>query len=484
MSLARKIFGIGAWTGVSRITGFIRDVLIGHYLGAGRLSDIFLTAFKLPNLFRDLLGEGAMASVFIPMFSRENRNSNFASNAFSWLMLVLLIITLLIEVFMPGVIFAIAPGFDAEKLALSVDIARIMFFYCLLICAVSFMSAILNAFSDFILAAAIPILLNVFLIIGAVTFKTNLYAQAMVVLVSGVVQLFILARRLKKRRFGLRLVRPRSTPLIRQIAKRMGWGLLGTGFYQLNVFVGVLLASFQSGAVSYLYYSDRLVQLPFSIVGLAAGTVILTKISDAISAKKNNAVFRYQNAAMRTSLMLVLPSVVGMFVLAEPIVQFLFEHGGAWSHAATVAVAAVIMIQVMALPFMTTSQIYMKTLYAAHDMRTPVKISAFALSISTIIMLSTVTAMGYLCVPVGTVVGGIVRNILLKRACLRRKLYQTNNGTIKAIACFSILSLLMGAGLWVVKSYIVSVVSLIFVLVFAAIIYLPLAFLCDKIIKR
>ncbi|MDR1071349.1 MAG: hypothetical protein LBL21_01760, partial [Rickettsiales bacterium] len=224
MSLARKIFGVGVWTGVSRVLGFARDMLVGRYLGAGRLSDIFLAAFKLPNLFRDLLGEGALSSVFVPLFSKEKKSESFASNAFSWLMLALLVITVLMEILMPLVILGLAPGFNAEKALMTVRIARIMFLYVMLVCGVGFFSAVLNAFSDFAAAAFIPVLLNVSLILGLLIFGADLYAMAFAVLAAGVVQLAVLYMRLRRRNFGILLVRPRLTGPVKSMLGRMGWG--------------------------------------------------------------------------------------------------------------------------------------------------------------------------------------------------------------------------------------------------------------------
>jgi putative peptidoglycan lipid II flippase len=481
--LARKIFGVGAWTGVSRVLGFARDLLIARFLGAGRMSDIFLTAFKLPNLFRDLLGEGALSSVFVPMFSREKKSADFASNAFSWLMAVLLFITIAVEIFMPFVIWGLAPGFDAAKLSATTDIARIMFLYVMLVCGAGFLSAILNAFSDFVLAAAAPILLNVLMIFGLLAFKDDLHALAFVVLAAGLLQFWILFNRLRRRNFGLRLVRPRINPLINSLGRRMSWGFVGSGFYQLNVVAGVILASYQSGAVSYLYYADRMVQLPFAMIGLAAGTIILTKVSDAIASKKMAAVYKYQNAAARQSMMLVLPCVAGLAVLAEPIIRCLFEYGE-WTAQATGAVAAALAIQAFVLPFMTTSQIYSKTLYASGDAKTPVKISATALLLGIAVMVALVGHLGYLCVPVGTLVGGIFRNILLKSACSRRAIYKTDKSAVAAICAFGALSAAMGAGLYFARPLIGGVAMLAAVIACAAIIYLPAAFFCDKIIRR
>lgn len=483
MSLARKIFGVGIWTAVSRILGFVRDMLVGRYLGAGRLSDIFLTAFKLPNLFRDLLGEGALSSVFIPMFAREKRDEKFASNIFSWLFLILLGITILMEIFMPFVIFGLAPGFDADKLQMTVAIARIMFFYVILVCGVGFISAVLNAFSDFAAAAAVPLILNIFLIGGLLLFGANLYAMSGTVLAAGVVQILILAARLRRRRFGLRLVRPTITPLVKSITRRLGWGFLGSGFYQLNVIVGVLIASYHGGAVSYLYYADRMIQLPFAIIGLAAGTVILTKVSDAIAAKKMKAVHQYQNAAMRQSMMLTLPSVAGLLALAEPIIRILFEHGE-WSPAATSFVAMAIMIQVFALPAMTSSQVYLKTLYASGDAKTPVKAGAVSLAIGIMVMLALSPHAGYLCVPIGTVASGLIRNRWLNIICMRRGLYRIEQGAVMAISAFFALSAALAVGLHFAAPLATGVISLGMLLGAAAIIYLPLAALCDKIIRK
>ena len=485
MRFAKKILGVGLATALSRILGFVRDMLIGRILGAGRLSDIFLTAFKLPNLFRDLLGEGAMSSVFIPMFSREKKSASFASNAFSWLFLILLIITILMLIFMPLIMMGMAPGFDAEKLAMTVYIGRIMIGYIILVSVAGFLSAILNAFSDFWIAALSPTILNVALIFGLLTFGANVPALAVMVLLSGVIQILVLWRRLWQRNFGLRIIRPRVDPLIKTMKKRMSWGFFGTGFYQINVIVGVIIASFQTGAVSYLYYSDRLVQLPFAIIGLAMGTVILTKVSDAMAAGKMDLVYKYQNTAIRSSLMLTLPCMVGLIVLASPIVRVLFEHGE-WTAAATSAVAVALMIQALSLPFMTTSQVYLKTLYASGDAKTPVKISAWTLLLSTVTMIALSGVFGYLAVPAGTLVGGIVRNFWLKRAAIHRNILTADFNGLAAGGVFLVLSLGMGAALYYVNNAGMAqgFFSLAIIIGLSAVIYLPIALFCDKIISK
>ncbi|MBR1954257.1 MAG: murein biosynthesis integral membrane protein MurJ, partial [Alphaproteobacteria bacterium] len=405
MKLGKHIFGVGAMTGISRIFGFVRDMLIARVLGAGRLSDIFLAAFKLPNLFRDLLGEGALSAIFIPMYTDSKKDESFARNVFSWLMVGLLGITILFEIFMPLIVWVLAPGFDAVpgKMEMTVVISRIMFVYVIFVCGAAFLSAILNAFSRFLLAAFMPVLLNIMLIgalLIAMAWGTThvLYLMAGTVVLSGIIQFAVLWGRIRRRHFGLRLVVPRWTPRMKSLFKRLGVSIVGSGFYQITIIVGTLVASFQSGAVSWLYYSDRIVQLPFAMIGLAVGTVLMSSISNALAEKNMRSVYIQQNSSMRRSLMLILPCVAGLVVLAEPIIRYLFEYG-AWTAESTRAVAHAIMIQALVLPAMLVSQIYSKTLYASQDVKTPVKTSMVSLGVAAVLYLALFPFVGYLAVP-------------------------------------------------------------------------------------
>lgn len=484
MKLGKHIFGVGAMTGVSRIFGFVRDMLIARVLGAGRLSDIFLAAFKLPNLFRDLLGEGALSSIFIPMYADSKKDEGFAKNVFSWLALTLLGIALLFEIFMPLVIWILAPGFDADpgKMETTVVISRIMFVYVIFVCAAAFLSAVLNAFSRFLLAAFMPVLLNIMLI-GALLLSsfyapgTILYIMAGTVVLSGVIQVAVLWHRIRRKHFGLRLVIPRWTPGIKSMLKRLSISIVGSGFYQITIIVGTLVASFQSGAVSWLYYSDRIVQLPFAMIGLAVGTVLMSSISNALADKNMRSVYIQQNSSMRRALMLLMPCVAGLFVLAEPIIKYLFEYG-AWTAASTHAVAMAIMIQVFVLPAMLVSQIYSKTLYASQDVKTPVKTSMVSLGAAAVIYVAAFPLIGYLAIPVGIVISGYLKNYLLGRACRRRGLVRIYGGTLRAIAAFGALSAVMGAVLWFVP--INNIWALFVAIAIFGAIYLPIAFLINR----
>ena len=488
MKLGRHIFGVGIMTGISRIFGFVRDMLIARFLGAGRLSDIFLAAFKLPNLFRDLLGEGALSAIFIPMYTDMKKDDGFAKNVFSWLMIVLLGITIVFEIFMPLVIWALAPGFaeDPGKMQLTVIIARIMFFYCIFICGAAFLSAVLNAHSRFLLAAFMPVMLNIMLILALIASiwygnSIILYVMAGTVVLSGIIQFFVLWGRIRAKHFGLRLIVPHWDNQIKSMFKRFGVSLIGSGFYQITIIVGTLVSSFESGAVSWLYYSDRIVQLPFAMIGLAVGTVLMSSISNALADKNMRSVYIQQNSSMRRSMMLIIPCMVGLFVLAEPIIRFLFQYG-AWTPESTHAVALAIKIQCLVLPAMLISQIYSKTLYASQDVKTPVTTSIISLAVASILYLVLFPFVGYLSIPVGVVISGYVKNYLLRRVCNKRNLIKTDKKTFVSMMVFFIISGILGYGLSFIN--ITNILVLGFAICGFAILYLPIAYIIDrKIIK-
>ncbi len=488
MKLGRNIFGVGAMTGISRIFGFIRDMLIARFLGAGRMSDIFFAAFKLPNLFRDLLGEGALSAIFIPMYTDMKKDESFAKNVFSWLMVILLGITIVFEIFMPLVIWILAPGFseDPGKMQLTVTIARIMFFYVIFICGAAFLSAVLNAHSRFILAAFMPVLLNIMLICalaGSIWYGNQyiIYVMAATVVLSGIIQFLTLWKRIRSKHFGLRLIVPHWNQQIKSMFKRFGVSLVGSGFYQITIIVGTLVASWQSGAVSWLYYSDRMVQLPFAMIGLAVGTVLISSISKALSEKNMRSVHLQQNSSMRRSMMLIMPCMVGLFVLAEPIIRILFQHG-AWTPESTYAVANAIKIQCLVLPAMLISQIYSKTLYAAQDVNTPVKTSVVSLGIATVIYLALFPVVGYLSIPIGVVVSGYAKNYLLGRVCRKRGLTKTDSKTIISMFIFAFISVALGVLLSMVD--ISSILVLGIAICVFGILYLPVAFIIDRFIIK
>ena len=403
-------------------------------------------------------------------------------------MVILLGLTIIFEIFMPLVIWALAPGFseDPGKMQLTVTIGRIMFFYVIFICGAAFLSAVLNAHSRFILAAFMPVLLNIMLIcalIGSVWYGNQyiIYVMAATVVLSGIIQFLTLWKRIRSKHFGLRLVIPHWNGQIKNMFKRFGISLIGSGFYQITIIVGTLVASWQSGAVSWLYYSDRMVQLPFAMIGLAVGTVLISSISKALTEKNMRSVYLQQNSSMRKSMMLIMPCMVGLFVLAEPIIRILFQHG-AWTPESTHAEALAIKIQCLVLPAMLISQIYSKTLYASQDVNTPVRTSVISLAIATIIYLALFPVVGYLSIPIGVVISGYVKNYLLGHVCHQRKLVQINTKTIISMVVFALLAGALGFIMSMID--ITNIWVLGIVICAFGILYLPVAFIIDRFIIK
>ncbi len=307
-----------------------------------------------------------------------------------------------------------------------------------------------------------------------------LYLMAGTVVLSGVVQFGVLWLRIRRHHFGLRLIVPRWTPGISQMFRRFGVSIVGSGFYQITIIVGTLVASFQSGAVSWLYYSDRIVQLPFAMIGLAVGTVLMSSISNALADKNMRSVYIQQNSSTRRSLMLTLPCVAGLFVLAEPIIKYLFEYG-AWTSASTHAVAMAIKIQVLVLPAMVLSQIYSKTLYATQDVKTPVKTSVISLGGAAVLYLALFPFAGYLAIPIGVVVSGYLKNYLLARACRKRALIRHDGRTVRSVLSFAILSGVLGLCLSFVS--ISGIITLGLAIAVYGVVYLPVAYIIESKIR-
>ena len=297
MSILKSAATVGAATMVSRVLGFVRDILIAAMLGAGPVADAFFVAFKLPNLFRRLFAEGAFNSAFVPLFSRKLESAGerqariFAEQTLSVLLCILLGLTIVAEIAMPWLMRVVAPGFTdtPDKFADVVLFARIMFPYLLFISLVALYGGVLNSLYRFAAAAFAPVLLNIILIatlIIAVPFtgwpgKTLSWAVAF----AGVAQFLALAIAAYRAGIRLRLPVPRLTPDVRRLLTLALPGAVAGGIGQLNLFIGNMIASLQDSAVSYLYYADRLYQLPLGVIGVAIGIVLLPDLSRQVLAR-------------------------------------------------------------------------------------------------------------------------------------------------------------------------------------------------------
>jgi putative peptidoglycan lipid II flippase len=391
MSFARSLFTVSSLTVLSRLAGFVRDTLIAMFLGAGPIADAFFVAQRLPNLFRSLFAEGAFSAAFVPLYSAEQERNGtkaalqFAGQAMALLLTVLVPFSILIMVFMPLVMRVLAPGFETspEKFAIAVKYSTITFPYLALVSVTALQTGVLNAHGRFGPGAAAPIAFHIVVIAALFTarmFSLDVgYTLSWSVTLSGVVQLVWLAISCRRANVAIPLALPRWGEASQKLFHRIGPGAIGAGASQINLLVSTILAStLPTGAVSYLFYADRLNQLPLGIVGIAVATTLLPLLSRHVEAGQDDAVKHYISRAMEFCLVLGLPAMIGLVLAAGPIVQTLFEHGK-FAHADTIATAQTLAAYSLGVPAFLLVKVYSAAFFARHDTKTPVKIAILAM---------------------------------------------------------------------------------------------------------
>ncbi len=385
--MLKGILTVGGWTMASRVLGFARDMLIAARLGAGPLADAFFVALQLPNLFRRLFGEGAFNAAFIPAFAGTLATQgpqaarDLAERMLALMAVWLFSLVLLGVLLMPQIMALMAPGFAAvpAKFALAVELTRITFPYLLFICLTALVSGVLNGLDRFAAAAAAPIFFNLLSMAALLALTpyvaTPAHALAWGVTASGVVQLGLVLWAAARAGMALRVLRlPSWTPEVRAVLRRMGPGVIGAGVTQLNVVVGVWIASFlPAGAVSYLYYADRIAQLPLGVIGAAVGTALLPLLSRQLRAGERLSAHRSMNRAVEFSLVLCLPAAVGQAAAALPVVEALFQRG-AFGPAETAGAAAALAAYALGLPAFVLVKVFAPGFFARGDTAAPVRI--------------------------------------------------------------------------------------------------------------
>jgi putative peptidoglycan lipid II flippase len=391
MALLRSAATVGSFTLVSRILGFLRDILTAAILGAGPVADAFFVAQRLPNLFRSLFAEGAFSAAFVPLASGALAEGGkpaaraFAEEAFSVLFAVLLLFIVAGEIFMPWLMAIVAPGFGDEpgKYDMVVDLTRITFPYLLFISLTALQGGLLNAVDRFAAPAATPILLNLFLIAALLLMArfgwSDGRALAWALTAAGIAQFVWLMASCARAGVALRLRWPRLTPGVRQTLRIMGPGVFGAGVTQLNLLVSTALASLlPTGAIAYLYYADRLNQLPLGVVGIAVGTAILPPLSRQVRLGDAAGAVETQNRGVELALLLTLPAAAALIVLATPILLVLFARG-AFGPAEAQATAAALAAYAAGLPAFVLVKVLAPGFFAHHNTRTPVKVAVAAM---------------------------------------------------------------------------------------------------------
>jgi putative peptidoglycan lipid II flippase len=429
MKLFKAMATVAGFTMVSRVTGMVRDMLTASYLGAGPIADAFFVALKLPNFFRRIAGEGAFSVSFIPLYSKtiaqegEEEAAKFAGQVFSLMTVILGIFTAVMMVLMPFVIHVIAPGFEdgTQRYEAAVSMTLMSFPYLMLICLTALFGGILNAHNKFAPFAAAPILFNLTLIaallLGHNIFPTAGHAMALGISASGVLQVGLMVYFLRRHKIQFHFQPPRLTEKVRKLFRLMGPGVIGAGVFQINLFIDMMIASLlAAGSISYLYYADRLNQLPLSIAGIAVGTALLPMLSRALSAGNHAEGRNLYNRSLEFCCLIAIPAAVALLIVPIPMVATLYEHGK-FSYQDTLTVAYVLMGYGVGLPAYVAGKVLMTAFWSRHDTITPVKISIITAVCNSLMAFALIwTPLGVAGISLSTGLAGWIQIYLLRRA--------------------------------------------------------------------
>ena len=460
MSLLKSITTFGGWTLVSRITGFFRDMVLANYLGAGVVSDAFFVSFKLPNLFRSLFAEGAFTSAFVPIFSQklvgEGKSSaiNFAARAISVLAVFVGLFVLLMEVIMPAVVMVLAPGFinDAGKIELAVFLSRITFPFLLLVSIVSFQSGILNSLGKFAAPAAAPVILNITMIASVFVLMpfvaTPAYRVAVSIPCAGVLEILWLHFFLKRQDVFIipqkDVLTAAKSEEMKTLFKRIAPGIFGAGIYQINMLVDTILVSLVgTGAISWLYYANRLQQLPLGVVGAAIGVALLPILSRQLKSGANEEAIQTQDKAIEYGALLSIPAAVALAVLAEPIINILFQHGK-FGATQTIMTSRALTAYALGLPLYVMVKALTPNFFARGDTKTPVKYSAVVLGANIVFSAVLMIPFGHVGIAFATTLAAGVSLYQYVHGLKKRGFWKFSPQLLKNIGKIIACSLLMG----------------------------------------
>ncbi|HKJ84411.1 MAG TPA: murein biosynthesis integral membrane protein MurJ [Mariprofundaceae bacterium] len=447
---------VGSWTLVSRVLGFARDILIARVLGAGLLADAFFVAFKLPNFFRRLLAEGTLTVALVPVLAEERKKDEVAAHDFldalaGLLLATLLLLTLLGMAGMPVLLLVFAPGFhdEPDRWAATLHLARWMFPYLAMITLAAMSWAVLNTYRRFAVAAASPALLNIALIFAAIVLAPNMENPAMAltlgVLLGGTLQLAIQFPALRRIGWTPRpRFRPTMAPVVRTL-KLFGPAVTGVAAVQINILVGTILATLLPiGAVSYLYYSDRIVQLPLGLFGIAMSTALLPSLSGHVAAGRQTDALHELRQGLAWLTWITLPATVGILLLAGPIITTLFEQG---RFTATAAAATAHALQAYGVGLMSFCwvRVLSTACYAHQDSKTPMRYAAASVAANILLAMILMWPLGYLGLALATSLAS-----WLNAALLIRHLRKTHGTLFDAITAKRMLQALFASMLMLI----------------------------------
>ena len=421
VKLLSSVFTVGGWTMLSRVGGLIREMMLSTFLGAGPVADAFIAAFALPNMFRRFFAEGAFNMAFVPMFAKKLEANEdplgFARDAFSVMASFLLVFTLLAQLAMPVLVLSMNSGFlGDERFDMAVFFARICFPYVFFISLAALLSGVLNASGRFAAAAAAPVLLNVILI---ATIATAHYldmdiglALSWGVVLAGIGQLILVWKAAANA--GLRVTF--KIPHISDDLKRMFIIALpagmAAGVMQINLLVGRQVASYFEGAIAWLYYADRLYQLPLGVVGIAIGIVLLPDLARRLRAGDDAGGQDAFNRATEFALLITLPCAAGLMIIPEPIISVLFERGK-FTHSDTLATSAAVAIYGAGLPAFVMQKVLQPVYFARGDTKTPFYFAVASMVINAVLAIGLSYSIGYLAAAIGTTLSSTMLAFML-----------------------------------------------------------------------
>ena len=465
MKLVNAMATVAGLTGISRILGFARDILTAAILGAGPVADAFFVALKLPNFFRRVTAEGAFSVAFVPIYSGTlekegpDKAGIFASNALAVMLLFLVPFTVLAILLMPYIIYVIAPGFahDAIRYDLAVELSRITFPYLLMMSLTALLGGIMNAHDKFAPFASAPILFNLCIIIALVTFtpvmETAGHAMSYGIAAAGITQLLWLIYNVKKSGIKIEIKKPEYTPNIKKLFKLMGPGVIGAGVMHINLFADLIIASLLSGgSISYLYYADRLNQLPLGMVGIAVGTALLPMLSKAISTNNKKETQHLFNRALEICLLLALPAAAALFVMPQTLIGALFERG-AFTPADTLVAATVLKGYAIGLPAYIAVKVFSTAYWSQQDTMSPVKISIITTSLNIALSILLIWPFGVAGIAIATGLVGWFQLALLYRGLRGTDALQFDERFKSVFSKIVLSTVIMGAVLLWMDNY-------------------------------
>jgi putative peptidoglycan lipid II flippase len=454
MNLIKSTGTFSFFTIISRLLGYLRDILIAIFLGTSYLADVFFVAFRVPNTFRRLFSEGTFNAAFVPSYSSEivkgkTKSNKFANEVFNYLFLILLMLVLVVQVFMPAFVSLIAPGFidDNEKMSLAINLTRITIPFLMLVSLASFFSAILNSHNRFAEAAAAPIILNIVLIIILIFSKSLndelVYYLSYGVTLAGLLQLIFLYFFVTKH-FKLTFdIKFKLSKKVKVFFNKLLPSIFSSGVTQINILVGTIIASFQASAVSYLYYADRIYQINLAIAGIAIGVVVLPQLSKHISQKNKKKIDLIQNKALELSLFLSLPASIALLIASDEIISALFGYGQ-FSESSALNSAKALYFFSLGLPAFAMIKIFSNFFFANHDTKTPFYISLVSVVLNILISVYFFKSIGFIIIPIATTISSWFNLITLFLFLQKRSLFSFNNIFIKRFYKIVFSSILMG----------------------------------------